>query len=194
MKIILASQSPRRASLLKLVNIDCEIFPSNYDEAKTPGLTVEEQSKEWAYQKAKSVFESMQEDRAVIGADTIVVKDGVIYGKPKDRDEAISMIENIQNDVHQVYTSIAVLIEDRGKVKEFKDIVRTDIYVNKMTKKEIEEYIDYDLPFDKAGAYAIQGFFSKYISRIDGNYSSVVGLPVDRIYTILKENDVFDEI
>lgn len=190
MKIILASKSPRRAAILDLIKVDFEVLSSNYEEKIDNDLDIEEQAKELAYGKALSVFNNTQGDRAIIGADTIVVKDNKIYGKPKDRNEAIKMLKQLQNDIHSVYTSLAILIEDKGEYKEYKEIVRTDINVKKITDEEIEEYVDTENPYDKAGAYAIQSCFCKYIDEISGNYMSVIGLPVDKVYEILKENDI----
>lgn len=190
MKVILASKSPRRAALLDLIKVDFEVMPSSYKEVINNKVDIEEASKELAYEKALDVFNNTQGDRTIIGADTIVVKDGKIFGKPKDRNEAIKMLKQLQGDIHSVYTSVAILIEYRGKYKEYKEIVRTDINVNPITDAEIIEYIDQEEPYDKAGAYAIQSCFCKYISEIDGNYMSVIGLPVDKIYSILKENEI----
>ncbi len=191
MKVILASQSPRRAALLELANIDFEVLPSKIAEEKIKsGGDIEEQAKELAYKKAFNVFNNTQGDRAIIGADTIVVKDNKVYGKPKDRNDALRMLKELQDDVHTVYTSLAILIEDKGEYKEFKEIVKTDVTVNKMSDYEIIEYVDQEEPYDKAGAYAIQSCFAKYIDEIEGNYMSVIGLPIDRVYKILKENEI----
>ena len=190
MKIILASQSPRRIALMQLARIDFEVLPSSYNEKMDKSLGIEELSKELAYGKAKDVFDNTQGDRTIIGADTIVVKDNVIFGKPKDRNEAIKMLKEIQGDVHTVYTSLAILIEERGEYKEYKEVVETDITVNPMTDAEIIEYVDSEEPFDKAGAYAIQSTFAKFIDEIEGNYMSVIGLPIDKVYKILKENEI----
>ena len=188
MKIILASQSPRRIALLDLAKIEFEVLPSGYDEKIDKSMSIEEISKQLAYGKAKDVFDNTQGDRTIIGADTIVVKDNVIFGKPKDRNEAIKMLKEIQGDVHTVYTSLAILIEERGEYKEYKEVVETDITVNPMTDAEIIEYVDSEEPFDKAGAYAIQSTFAKFIDEIEGNYMSVIGLPIDKVYKILHDS------
>lgn len=190
MKVILASQSPRRAALLDLIKVDFEIMPSSYEEKYKNTADIEELSKELAFGKAYDVFNNTQGDRAIIGADTLVVKDGKIYGKPKDRNEALRMLKELQDDVHSVYTSLAILIEDRGEYKEYKEVVRTDITVTPISDEEIIEYVDEERPYDKAGAYAIQSSFCKYIEEIEGNYMSVIGLPVDKVYKILKENEI----
>lgn len=190
MKIILASQSPRRAALLDLIKIDFEVLPSKYEEKLDNNLDVEEQVKEFAYGKALDVFNNTQGDRAIIGADTIVAKDNKIFGKPKNRNEAIKMLKDLQDDIHSVYTGLVILIEEKGEYKEYKEIVRTDINVKPITDEEILEYIDTEEPYDKAGSYAIQSCFCKYIDEISGNYMSVIGLPVDKVYQILKENEI----
>jgi septum formation protein len=190
MKIILASQSQRRAAILELAKIDFEVIPSSYEEKMLESLNIEEQSKELAYGKALDVFNNTQGDRAIIGSDTIVVKNNKIYGKPKDRVEAIMMLRELQDDRHYVYTSISILIEKQGKYQEYKEVIKTEITVDPISDVEIIEYVDSEEPYDKAGAYAIQSCFAKYISNIKGNYMSVVGLPIDRVYSILKENEI----
>ena len=190
MKIILASQSPRRAALLDLAQIDFEVMSSDFEEKIRDGSDIEEQSKEVAYGKALEVFNNTQGDRTIIGADTIVVKNNKVYGKPKDRDEAIRMLKELQGDYHIVYTSLSVLIEYREKYKEYKELSKSIIKVRSMTDAEIIEYVDSEMPYDKAGAYAIQSCFCKFIEKIEGNYMSVIGLPIDKVYKILKDNEV----
>lgn len=190
MKVILASQSPRRAALMDLARIDFEVMPSEYEEKIKSGMNIEEQAKELAYGKALDVFNNTQGDRAIIGADTIVVKNNKVYGKPKDRQDAIRMLKELQGDYHIVYTSLAILIEDHEEYKEYKELTKNLIEVAPMSDEEIKEYVDSEEPYDKAGAYAIQSYFSRYIEKLDGNYMSVIGLPIDKVYSILKENEI----
>ena len=187
MKVILASKSPRRKELMDLLGIEYEIMVSQADETLEEGLSLEEQSKKLGYIKAKAVFEQTEGDRVIIGSDTMVVKDGVLYGKPKNHDEAVEMLKTLKNDKHQVITSIAILIEKNGKYEEYIDCDITDVYVSDMTESEVEEWIDTGKAYDKAGAYAIQLEFAKYIEKIDGNYDSVVGMPLNKVYKILKQ-------
>lgn len=186
MKVILASKSPRRKELMDLLGIDYEIMVSDVDETLEEGLSLEEQSKKLGYIKAKAVFDKTSGDRIVIGSDTLVVKDGKLFGKPKSRENAINMIEDLKNDKHQVITSIAILVEKDGKYEEYLDCDITDVYVSDMSKEEIESWIDTGKAYDKAGAYAIQLEFSKHIEKIDGNYNSVIGLPINKVYKVLK--------
>lgn len=187
MRIILASNSPRRRELLDLIKANYEVIPSNEDETLKENLPLEEQSKRLAYIKAKSVFNKTNGERIVIGADTLVVKDGKIYGKPKNLNDAKHMLLELNNNMHQVITSVAVLIEKNGKIEEnvFSDI--TNVYIWKMTEKEIEEYISKEEVLDKAGSYAIQSSFSKHVEKIEGNYTTVLGLPIHKVYEILKK-------
>ncbi len=187
MRIILASNSPRRRELLDLIKANYEVIPSNEDETLKENLPLEEQSKRLAYIKAKSVFNKTNGERIVIGADTLVVKDGKIYGKPKNLNDAKHMLLELNNNMHQVITSVAVLIEKNGKIEEnvFSDI--TNVYIGKMTEKEIEEYISKEEVLDKAGSYAIQSSFSKHVEKIEGNYTTVLGLPIHKVYEILKK-------
>lgn len=187
MRIILASNSPRRRELLDLIKANYEVIPSNEDETLKENLPLEEQSKRLAYIKAKSVFNKTNGERIVIGADTLVVKDGKIYGKPKNLNDAKHVLLELNNNMHQVITSVAVLIEKNGKIEEnvFSDI--TNVYIGKMTEKEIEEYISKEEVLDKAGSYAIQSSFSKHVEKIEGNYTTVLGLPIHKVYEILKK-------
>ncbi len=190
MKVILASQSPRREALLNLAGIDHETIASHYEEKVENVYNIEEKSIELAYGKALDIFQNTQGDRAIIGADTFVVKNGKIYGKPKDRKDAISMLREIQGTIHTIYTSIAILVEYQGQYKEFKETHKLNITVSPMSDDEIITYIDTDQPFDKAGAYAIQSGFCKFIEKVEGNYMAAIGLPIDRVYRILKENEI----
>lgn len=189
MKIILASGSPRRRELMNLAGIDYEIMVSNVDENFEEGLSLDDQSKRLAYIKAKEIFDNTQGDRAIIGSDTMVVKGDKVYGKPKDRDDAIKMIKELEGTRHSVYTSLAILLEDRGEYKEYIELSKVDVYFKRISDKEIQDYVDFEEPYDKAGAYAIQSSFCKFVEKIYGDYYSVVGLPIGRVYDILKEND-----
>lgn len=188
-KIILASQSPRRKELLDLMGLKYEVMVSNADETLEEGLSAEEQSKRLGYIKAKSVFDRTQGDRVVIGSDTMVVKDDKIYGKPKDREEAIRMLEELKETKHTVITSLAVLIEKNGIFKEYIDCDKTDVYIKYMDQEEIEHWVDTRKPYDLAGGYAIQSEFAVFIDRIEGNFFSVVGLPIHKLYDVIKSLD-----
>lgn len=179
-KIILASGSPRRKELLTQVGIPFDILVSDTKEVITkssPTEIVEELSR----QKAQSVAEKYPQ-RTVLGADTIVVLDGQVLGKPKDDKDAARMLRMLQGRTHQVCTGVTFMRE--GRVHSFHE--KTDVTVYPMTEEEIEAYVRSGDPLDKAGAYGIQGSFAAYIEGIRGDYYNVVGLPVGRVYQELK--------
>ena len=190
MKIILASKSPRRKELLDLIQVPYEIIVSKVDEILNPTLTIEEQAKQLSYQKAKAVFDKTEGDRAVIGSDTMVIKNKKIYGKPKNEEEAIQMIQELENGTHQVITGLSILIEKEGHYQEEIDYDITEVTINEMTNQEILDWVKSGNASDKAGAYAIQGEFAKHIEKINGNYATVVGLPIHKVYKILKNNNL----
>ena len=187
MRIILASQSQRRKELLDLIKIKYEVIPSNVDETFENGLSLEEQSKRLAFIKAKNVFDTTSGDRIIIGSDTLVEKDGKIYGKPKDEQDAKRMLEELRNGKHNVITSLAVLAEKNGKYFEYVDLDIAKVYLKDITKTEINKWIEEGNALDKAGAYAIQSSFAVFIDKIEGNYNTVVGLPIHKLYDVLKQ-------
>lgn len=204
-RIILGSASPRRRELLEQIGISFEVRVSDKEEVYH-SLIPEEIVKELALSKAENVADDLREkqeqvkqisfdkknnvllDTIVIGADTIVVSDGSILGKPKDEADAVRMIRSLQGRSHKVYTGVAILdYDDEGKRKSVVHAVETEVFVNPMSDEEIREYDATGEPLDKAGAYGIQGRFAAYIERIDGDYYNVVGLPVSYVYRQLKE-------
>ena len=187
MKYILASQSPRRKELLDLMGLKYETIVSNVDETFEEGLTIENQSKRLSYIKAKTVFDKTTGDRIIIGSDTMVQKDNNVYEKPKDKDDAIRMLMELKNGKHTVITSLTVLAEKKGKYMEYTDYDTTDVYIKDMTIEEINKWIETGKAYDKAGAYAVQSEFGVHIEKINGNYFTVVGLPIHKLYDILKE-------
>lgn len=187
MKVILASQSPRRKELLDLLKIKYEIIPSKVDETLEEGLSIIEQSKRLAYIKAKEIFNKTEGDRIIIGCDTMVMKDDKIYEKPKDKQDAINMIKQLNNSSHQVITSLCVIIQDNGQFKQYLDYDIAKVYLNDMTQDEIERWVKEGKPLDKAGGYAIQSEFCVYVNKIEGNYTTIVGLPMYKLYSAIKE-------
>ncbi len=187
MKIILASKSPRRKELLDLLNLEYEIKVSDIDETLEPNLSVQEQAKRLSYIKAKTVFEQTSGDRIVIGSDTMVIKNNKIYGKPKNEEDAFHMLEQLKNTKHDVITGLTILVEKDGKYEEYITYDMAEVYFKDMTKEEIEKWLKTGKAMDKAGAYAIQGEFMVFIEKINGNYSTVMGLPIHKVYDILKK-------
>lgn len=187
MKIILASKSPRRKELMDMLNLKYEVIVSDADETLEEGLTIEEQAKRLSYIKAKTVFDETTGDRIVIGSDTMVIKDGKIYGKPKHEEDAFKILKELNGTKHQVITGLAILVERNGKYEEHLDYDITEVYFKDMTDTEIKNWIATGKAMDKAGAYAIQGEFCVFIEKINGNYTTVMGLPIHKVYEILKK-------
>lgn len=190
-KYILASGSPRRRELLGSLGIDFEVIPATGEEivdSTKPSEVVSSLSS----QKAKEIFHKLLRDNTdtlvVIGSDTVVSYSEKILGKPKDREDADRMIRSIQGDLHQVYTGVTIVYGNADDHKELTFFECTDVEVYDMDDDEISAYLDTDEPYDKAGAYGIQGLFGKYVKRINGDYNNVVGLPVARLYREMKNN------
>jgi len=182
-RIILASKSPRRKKLLEEYGLLFDIIPSNVNE-----------SIDYNYYNdvdiAKSLAESKADDVAraldsgiVIGADTIVSMDGIVLGKPKDKDEAFEMLSMLNNNKHKVITGITVI--DVKAKKKIVDHEQTFVKFGNITKKKILDYIDTKEPYDKAGAYGIQGKGTLFVEKIEGCYNNVVGLPLYKLFKIL---------
>lgn len=188
MKIILASKSPRRRELLGMITNNFEVIVSNVEEKVNSELVPSEIVKDLAYQKAEKVFEETKElgDRIVIGSDTIVVKDGKIYGKPKNHDDALQMLNELKNAKHEVYTGIAILAEKDGKITKNIDVSSTAVYISDITVEELEDWIATNEAYDKAGGYAVQGKFGVFIEKIEGDYYTVVGLPIRKVYNAIN--------
>jgi len=187
MKVVLASGSPRRKELLAKLDMKFEVIVSDADETLNKNLEIEEQVKQLAYKKAKVVFENIEGNKIVIGADTMVFKENIIYGKPKDKEDAIKMLKDLQGCMHKVITGLCVLVENNGDIKEYLDYEISEVYVKPMENEEILEWIKVGNPYDKAGGYAIQEEFMKFVEKINGNYENIVGLPISKLYDILKQ-------
>ncbi len=193
MRYVLASGSPRRRELLGTLGISFEIIPAQSEEiitSEVPSEVVTSLSE----QKAKEIFHKVlrnnKDTLIVIGSDTVVSYKEKILGKPRDREDAGRMIEGLQGGTHQVYTGVTVFYGTEGDEQSFSFYECTDVKVYPMNEKEISDYLDTDEPYDKAGAYGIQGIFGKYVKGIEGDYNNVVGLPLSRLYQELKVRDL----
>jgi len=182
--LILASASPRRKDLLNQVNIPFIVFPSDIDENGGKGEPYEICT-HLAKQKAAHAYKYRSENQWVLGADTIVVKNRVIMGKPTDNDEANRMLRYISGGDHEVTTGFSI-IDPSGKTAHTGH-VSTIVRVKKLSQDEIDSYIKSKEPFGKAGGYAIQGIGAFMIKSIEGSYSNVVGLPLFAIIESLKK-------
>ena len=173
MKIILASASPRRRELLKVAGVDFEVRTSDVEERVPHGASPKETVKLLAGQKASAVADSFR-DCCVIGADTVVVCDGKILGKPRDREQAREMLRSLSGKTHCVFTGVCIIC--RGETVSIAEKTEDTFY--ELTDDEINAYVDTGEPMDKAGAYGIQGRGCVLIKGIRGDYFNVVGLPV----------------
>ena len=179
--LILASHSPRRSELLKSAGIPFVAKAANVDETVRPGEGPEDYAKRVAQQKAMAI--EAAPGKIVLGADTVVVIDQEILGKPHDPDDAARMLELLAGRKHEVITAICLR---RGKEVKI-DWGVTLVWFLPLTHEEIGDYVATGEPMDKAGAYAIQGLASKFVQRIDGSYSNVVGLPIEVVYKHLRK-------
>lgn len=180
MEIILASQSPRRRELMGFFPFPITVRVSQADEKMDPAKLPEVEVARISRNKAEAVARA--EEDIVIGADTIVVCDGMILGKPKNEKDAFRMLSMLSGRGHQVMTGVTVLQGE--KCVSFTEI--TDVYFRKLTESEIHSYIRSKDPIDKAGAYGIQSGASLFVERIEGDYYNVVGLPVCHLSQVLR--------
>ena len=183
--IILASSSPRRRELLSQAGIPFTVMPGEVDESKVElSGTPEQKAEQLAYVKALDIAKNVDKG-FVLGADTIVVCNGEIFGKPADETDAGRMLENLSGREHLVITGIALIDAESGSVKKGHET--TKVKFSELTTEEIQAYIKTGEPFDKAGAYAVQGRGALLVEGLDGCYSNVVGLPLRKLGQMLRE-------
>jgi septum formation protein len=178
MKLVLASQSPRRAELLRDAGIEFIVSPANVDESVRAGEAPVDYVRRLAQEKAEAVAGDL-----VLAADTVVVVAGEILGKPRDAVDAVRMLRLLSNRNHEVITGIC--LRGTGLWPVIIAHETTHVWFSQLTEEEIAAYVATGEPMDKAGAYAIQGIASRFIERIEGSYSNVVGLPVAMVYRYL---------
>jgi len=182
--IILASASPRRKELLKKTGLKFKVEPSNYEENISSGLEPHELARWLSLEKSKLVARNHRK-ALVIAADTFIVFEGKVLGKPPTETEAKKMLETISGRQHSVITGFTII--DTETNKALSKSVETKVYIRKLTSKEIEAYVKSKEPLDKAGAYAIQGLGSVIVEKIEGDYFNVIGLPLSALAESLKE-------
>ena len=184
-RIILASKSPRRKELLEMLKIPFEIIVSDIDEHIDYENDLVKEIEKLSFQKAEAVFKD-HSDALVIGADTIVKIGNDVLGKPKSLLEAKKMLEELSDNTHEVVTGVTIMYQD--KVETFSSVAEVTFYP--LSEKEIDDYIATNEPMDKAGSYAIQGDAAKFIRSINGDYYTIVGLPVAELYHRLKKYSI----
>jgi len=187
-KLILASASPRRKDLLKTLGLEFDIIPSNVEE-NIEGIPFSNALiEELALSKAQDVASKADNSSVVIGADTVVVVDSVILGKPKDEQDAAKMLKMLSGRTHSVVSGIAVVDKSSGKI--LTDSVESLVTFRDLDDEEINNYIKTGEPLDKAGAYAIQGYASIFVSFIKGDCNNIIGLSTYKLAEMLKEVDI----
>ena len=197
--LVLASASPRRQELLRNVGISFVVQVADVDETPLPGEGARDCAERLAREKALKVWRARPQD-VVLGADTVVVVDGTILGKPADGDDAARMLRMLSGREHRVITGVCLVravVSGQGSSSKVKAPAReelksasetTVVTMSEISEREIRDYVATGEPMDKAGAYAIQGIASRWIPRIEGDYSNVVGLPVALVYRMLRKD------
>jgi septum formation protein len=188
LKLILASASPRRAEILRNVGIPFEICSADVDESRLNNEPPGDYVRRLALAKAVSASGNnlnLGADALIIGADTVVVVDTDVLGKPTSSDDAKRMLRKVSGRIHEVHTGLALLQTSGMQRRVVEEI--TSVHFVPLSDQEIEDYLATGEPFDKAGAYAIQGLGGRYVTRIEGCYFNVMGLPLARLWTLLRE-------
>jgi len=185
MKLILASASPRRAEILRSAGLPFTVLSSVVDETPIPGESPQELVRRLAAAKAELAAARAVGPAIVIAADTIVTLDGAILGKPRTTEDARQMLEKLAGRTHSVVTGVALIRLPDVEHREFHET--THVHFSALDDEEIVRYLSSGEPFDKAGAYAIQGRAGRYVPRIEGCYYNVVGLPLARLCSVLAE-------
>jgi septum formation protein len=178
--VILASSSPRRRELLRLIGVAHEVRPADIDESYPAGERPRDHAERLAREKASAID---VDGAVVIGSDTIVVLDGEVLGKPRDREQAAAMLTRLSGRSHVVMTGVAV----RWGGRLASGVEEVGVTFRRLSDAEIARYIDTGEPMDKAGAYGIQGYGATIVERVDGDYFAVMGLALNRLVGLMRE-------
>ena len=185
-QLVLASASPRRRELLRSRGIDFVVMPSDIPETPQPNETPATFVQRMAREKAEAVARGLGTDAWVLGADTVVVVDDDILGKPRDSEDACGMLRRLSGRVHEVLTGVALIAPNRSVQSSFHVVTRVEM--KRLSTEDITRYVESGEPMDKAGAYAIQGGAAPFVARVVGSYSNVVGLPLDEVCAVLERH------
>jgi len=185
-RLVLASASPRRAELLRAAGIEFDVMPSEVNETIDPEETPDGYVRRVAQQKAEAVMPRAQ-GRVILGADTVVVVDNQVLGKPADEEAARGMLRLLSGREHLVLTAVCLIDPRAESTRTQTSVARTRVEFAPLSDEEINWYAASGEPLDKAGAYAVQGLASRFVTRIDGSYSNVVGLPVAIVYALCRQ-------
>lgn len=182
-KLILASQSPRRRELMSLLDIPYQVKPASIDEEFNKDLSIEDNIKQIAYNKSKHRFDK-EKDAIVIGADTIVINNDNVLGKPLHKEDAKTMLKELSGASHEVWTAVSIVSENHQE--QF--INKSEVSFYELDDEEINKYVESGESLDKAGGYNINGKGALFIQSIKGDNHSIMGLPISRVYQELKNN------
>ncbi len=185
-RFILASQSPRRLKLLEQLGLHPEVIPSTLSEDFVNSLSVEENIKSFAELKAKTVSENI-DNGIIVGADTVVLLEKEVLGKPIDSADAFTMLSKLSGKMHRVLTAFCVY--STPEECSFTAVESTNVYFKLLSDDEIKRYISTEKPFDKAGAYGIQDRSAVFVEKIEGSYENVMGFPLSRFYKAMKDKE-----
>ena len=180
--VILASQSPRRLELLRMLGFDVKVLPANLDESQITAETPAMLTERLARLKAEAIAQDGIEDLPILAADTVVELDGKILGKPTDADDAYRMLTRLSGRSHTVHTGLAIAYCG----KTVSTVESAMVHFRRLEEAEIRSYVASGIPMDKAGAYGIQGPAGAFVKRLEGDYFTVVGLPLCRLVTLLR--------
>ena len=186
LNMVLASSSARRKELLSMIGLQPQIIPPDINEEMHEAEAHEKFLERVAISKAMNVYRRTFHHSLVIGADTIVRLEGEIIGKPKDRPAAAKMLQKLSDRCHEVWTGLALLYQGQTRF----DISRTRVFFKKLSAEEIDFYLDHEEYLDKAGAYAVQGKASVFVTRVEGCYFNVMGFPLNLFYHMLETLDI----
>jgi septum formation protein len=186
MKLVLASASPRRKELLHLIGLDPEIIPPDIDEAPRPAEATGAFLERVTIAKGIAVYKKKFFSQLLVSADTVVLLDGSLIGKPVDRQDAFLMLRRLSGKRHEVLTGLALMYQGETRFA----ISRTHVYFKELDDREINFYLDHENFMDKAGAYAIQGRAAVFVERIEGCYFNVMGFPLNLFYRMLNERSI----
>lgn len=191
MRVVLASNSPRRKELLQSIFDEFDIIKSNFNECSIKEKDPEELVKILSLKKAEEVFNRIKNeegDLLVIGGDTIVSFNNQVLGKPKDKKDAYNMLKRLQGNTNEVYSAFTIILKNGKKVIKDTCCTKSIVKMKFITDKQITEYIETGEPMDKAGSYAVQGIGSKFIEKIEGSYNSIVGLDIEKLKEVISKD------
>lgn len=190
MKIYLASKSPRRKEFLSLMGVEFESIASSKEENIKEKISLKSLSEKLAEQKADDIFSQTDGDRLVIGSDTLVCYKNMRFGKPTSEEDAFNMLKCLSGNWHRVISSLCVIVSRNGQTKKYLTHSITRVKFIELSDKMINDYIKSGEPMDKAGAYGIQGKASIFVEKIEGSYTSVIGLPTHELLSILRQENI----